>query len=174
MRQGNSSGMPLYEFQGKRTDKIDNTIGNTKRTSSLNTPTDILDISAEVAHLANALQLGEESARQTRKAGHDIPANQLLRLRDIALHRHLDLQLAAAEAKVQDLLDVGGRVRRQLRIVLGDLVAARDAQIDAALADEGRDVCGGEEDECDGQVLDQGDVEARLAAELNVAAREKV
>lgn len=58
--------------------------------------------------------------------------------------------------------------------MLGDLVAARDAQIDAAFADEGRDVCGGEEDECDGQVLDQGDVEARLAAKLDVAAGEKV
>jgi hypothetical protein len=40
----------------------------------------------------------------------------------------------------------------------------------AALADEGRDVCGGEEDECNGEVLDQRDVEAGFAAELDVTA----
>lgn len=58
--------------------------------------------------------------------------------------------------------------------MLGDLVAPCDAEIDAAFADEGGDVCGGEEDESDRQVLDQGDVEAVFAAELDVAAGEEV
>jgi len=38
--------------------------------------------------------------------------------------------------------------------MLGDLVAARDAQIDASFADEGGDVGGGQEDQGDGEVLD--------------------
>jgi hypothetical protein len=58
--------------------------------------------------------------------------------------------------------------------VLGDLVAASDAQVDAAFADEGRDVRGGKEDQCDRQVLDQRDVEAGFAAELDITAGEEV
>lgn len=58
--------------------------------------------------------------------------------------------------------------------MLGDLVAARDAEVDAAFADERRDVGGGEEYQRDVEVLDQRDVEPRLAAELDVAAREEV
>lgn len=54
--------------------------------------------------------------------------------------------------------------------MLSDLVPARDSDVDAALTDKGRDVCGGEEDQGDGEVLDQGDVETGFAAELNVAA----
>lgn len=54
------------------------------------------------------------------------------------------------------------------------LVVARDAQVDAALADEGRDVGCGQEDQGDGQVLDEGYVEAALAAELDVGAFEEV
>lgn len=58
--------------------------------------------------------------------------------------------------------------------MLGDLVAACDADVDAAFTDEGGDVGGGEEDEGDGEVLDEGDVEAGFAAELNVAAGEEI
>lgn len=58
--------------------------------------------------------------------------------------------------------------------MLSDLVPACNAQIDAALADEGRDVGCGQEDQCDGEVLDQCDVEAGFAAELNVTAGEEV
>ena len=58
--------------------------------------------------------------------------------------------------------------------MLGDLVTASDTQVDAALADEGGDVGGGEEDQGDGQVLDERDVETSLAAELNVAAGEEI
>jgi hypothetical protein len=58
--------------------------------------------------------------------------------------------------------------------VLGDLVAAGDTKVDTALANEGWDVGGGQENESDGQVLDQRDVETGLATELDVAAGEEV
>lgn len=58
--------------------------------------------------------------------------------------------------------------------MLLDLVPPRDAEVDLALADEGGDVGRGEEDKGDGQVLDEGDVEAVLAPELDVGALEEV
>lgn len=58
--------------------------------------------------------------------------------------------------------------------MFGHFVPARDAQVDAAVADERRDIRCREENQCDGQVLDQGDVETVLASELNVAACEEV
>ena len=54
------------------------------------------------------------------------------------------------------------------------LVPARDAEVDLALADEGGDVGGREEDEGQGEVLDEGDVEAVLAAELDVGTLKEV
>ena len=54
--------------------------------------------------------------------------------------------------------------------MLGDLVAACDSDVDAAFTDEGRDIGGGKEDEGDGEVLDESDVEAGFAAELHVTA----
>ena len=58
--------------------------------------------------------------------------------------------------------------------MLLDLVAASDAQVDAALADEGGDVSGGQEDEREREVLDQRNVQARVAVELDVGAVEEV
>lgn len=58
--------------------------------------------------------------------------------------------------------------------MLSDLVTTGDTQVDTALADEGRDVSGGQEDQGDGQVLDQRNVEAGFAAELDVTAGEEV
>lgn len=58
--------------------------------------------------------------------------------------------------------------------MLLDLVAASDAQVDAALADEGGDISGGQEDEREREVLDQRDVQARVAVELDVGAVEEV
>lgn len=54
--------------------------------------------------------------------------------------------------------------------MLGDLVTAGNTNVNATLADEGGDVGGGQEDERNGQVLDQGDVETGLATELDVGA----
>ena len=58
--------------------------------------------------------------------------------------------------------------------MLGDLVATGDTKVDTALAHKGRDVGGRQEDQGDRKILDQGDVEAGLAAELDVAAGEEV
>jgi hypothetical protein len=58
--------------------------------------------------------------------------------------------------------------------VLFDLVTACDTQVDAALADEGGDVGRGQEDEREREVLDQRDVKARVAVELDVGAVEEV
>lgn len=58
--------------------------------------------------------------------------------------------------------------------MFSDLIAASDTQINAAFTDEGGDVGGGQEDQRNGQVLDQSDVEAGFAAELDVTAGEKV
>lgn len=59
-------------------------------------------------------------------------------------------------------------------LVFLHLVVACDAQVDLALAYKGGNVGGGEEDEGDGEVLDKGDVEAVLTAELDVGALEEV
>jgi hypothetical protein len=45
-----------------------------------------------------------------------------------------------------------------LRIVFGDLIAPSNTEVHATLANKGRDIGGGKEDECDRQVLDEGDV----------------
>ena len=126
------------------------------------------------------------------EAGADVLPDQVLALDVLALGGHLDLQLAGAKAEVHDglaalRLRVGGGGRVPLvahaagagegahaGIVLLHLVVARDAQVDAALADKGGDIGGGEEYEGDGQVLDKGDVEAVLTAELDVGALEEV
>jgi hypothetical protein len=49
-----------------------------------------------------------------------------------------------------------------------DLIPARNAQIDAALADKGGNIGGGEEYEGNGKVLDESDVETVLSSELDV------
>lgn len=58
--------------------------------------------------------------------------------------------------------------------MLSNLVAPCNTEIDAALANEGGNVCGGEEDKCDRQVLDQSEVETVFAAELDIATGEEV
>ena len=54
------------------------------------------------------------------------------------------------------------------------LVPSRDAQIYPPFTNKSRDVSRGQEDERDGVVFDEGDVEARGAAELDIAAGEEV
>lgn len=58
--------------------------------------------------------------------------------------------------------------------MLGYLVASCYAQVDTAFADECGDVGCGQEDERDGEVLDERDVEARVSVELDVTAGEEV
>lgn len=58
--------------------------------------------------------------------------------------------------------------------MLVNLVLASNTEVNATLADEGWDVGGWEEDEGDWEVLDEGNVEAVLTAELNIGSLEKV
>lgn len=157
-----------------RTNKIDNTVRDTQGASSLDTAANILNLGLELRARLGALELSEEGLGQRGEASHDITADQLLGLGDVALLRNLHLQLAATEAEVEDLLDAGGLAGGESRVVLGNLVAAGDTKVYTALTHKGGDIGGGQEDECDGQVLDQRDVETGLAAELDVAAGEEV
>ena len=59
-------------------------------------------------------------------------------------------------------------------IVLLNLVPSGDTEVASALANKGGNVGSGEEDQGDREVLDEGNVEAVLAAELDVGALEEV
>ena len=52
----------------------------------------------------------------------------------------LNLQVASSEAKVKELLHAHGRSGRGCCIVLSDLIPASNAQINATLPNESRDV----------------------------------
>ena len=118
------------------------------------------------------LQAGKELLAQRSEACHDVFPDQLLDFPDVSLLRNLDLQFAPAKPQIKDFLHTRNLAlwKAELGIVLGDLVAAGDTEIDAALSNKCRDVSGGKEDEGDRQVLDQGDIEAVFTAELDVAA----
>jgi hypothetical protein len=152
------------------TNKIHNTIRNAQRAGGLDTTANVLDLSLELLAGLGALQLAEESLSQGSEASHDIAADELLSLGDVALLGNLHLQLAAAETEIEDLFHTRLLAIGQGSVVLGDLVTAGNTNVDATLADEGGDVGGGQENERNGQVLDQGDVETGLATELDVGA----
>lgn len=61
-----------------------------------------------------------------------------------------------------------------MAVVFCDFIAACDTQVDAAVADERGDIRCREENQRNGQVLDQSDIETVLAAELDIAACEEV
>jgi hypothetical protein len=92
----------------------------------------------------------------------------------VALLGHLDLQLAATEFEVHQFLDAGSFARGRDGLVLGNDIAASDSKVDSALADEGGDVGGREEDQGQRQVLHQGNVEAVVTVELDVGAGEQL
>lgn len=156
------------------TDEIDDTVRDTKSASSLDTATDILDLGVQLCAGLGAFKVTEECFRQSREASHDIATNEILGFLVLTLLRDLDLELAATETEIEDLLDARDLASGEGSVVLGDLIAASDTEIDAAFTDEGWDVGGGEEDERDGQVLDERDVEAGFATELDVTACEEV
>jgi len=54
--------------------------------------------------------------------------------------------------------------------MFSDLIATGDAEVDSSFANEGGNVGGGEEYQGYGEIFDKRDVEARFAAELDVAA----
>lgn len=80
------------------------------------------------------------------------------------------MQTALAKSKIKYFFDIGGFVSAEGSVMFGDLVLSGDTEIDSAFTYECWDVCGGQEDEGDGKVLDEGDVETSLSSELDVAA----
>ena len=185
------------------TNEIDDAVGNTKSAGSLDTAAELNDLSLELTagHLGGIrilktllleLETGKVFLRKVNEAGTDVLANQILAGLVLALHGNLDLEPAEAEAKVHNgIAALGLSVRTVLGgevaalttgtgssanagIVLLNLVVASDTEVDTALTDEGGDIGSGEEDESDGEVLDEGNVEAVLATELDVGALEEV
>lgn len=179
------------------TNQVNNTIRNTQRTSSLHTATQLnnlglqlrrrhiaLPISILLAASLLPLQPRKVLLRQVHKARPYILPYQIPSRSQRALDGNLHLQLARAEPQVHDRLAsprlavLGRRVRARVApdtgLVLLHLVVARDAQVNLALADEGRDVGGGEEHERDREVLDERDVETVFAPELDIGAFEEV
>ena len=92
----------------------------------------------------------------------------------VALLGDLDLQLAASKLQIHKLYNTRSLGGRCHSLVLGDDIAASDAEIDSALADECGNVGSREEDKREREVLDQSDVEAVVAVELDVGAGEEL
>ena len=163
-------------------DEIHNAVCDSKRARSLDTAANVLDVGFELRILGVAvgcagllsLEPPEVLLGQVCEGSNDVLANQVLGLLQVALLGHLDLERAFSKVQVEDLDYAGCSCGRHGAFVLLDLVAASDAQVDAALADEGGDVSGGQEDEREREVLDQRNVQARVAVELDVGAVEEV
>lgn len=162
------------------TNEIDNAVGNTQSTCGLHTATQLNDLRLKLASRRHTLQFRKVLPRQVDKARAYALAHQILRDRILSLLGNLGLQLARPKAQVHHHLAAG---RNGVGLAVGctdasvmflDLVPACDSEVDLALANEGGDIGGGEEDESDGEVLDEGNVEAVLAAELNVGTLEEV
>jgi hypothetical protein len=92
----------------------------------------------------------------------------------IALLRNLNLQLAASELQIHKLLNTRSLGGWCHSLVLGDDIATSDAEIDSALTNECGNVGSREEDKRERKVLDQGNVEAVVAVELDVGAGEEL
>ena len=183
------------------TNEIDDTVRDTQGASSLDAAAELDDVCPQLARgqvnlgavrvgaFELELEPGEVFPGQVDEAGADVLPHQVLALLVRALGRHLYLELAGAEGEIQDglaalgLAGLGGRLAahapraRQTAhagIVLLYLVEAGDAEVDPALAHEGRDVGSGEKDQGNREVLDERDVEAVLTPELDVGSLEEV
>jgi hypothetical protein len=143
-----------------RLDEIDNAVGHAERARCLDTSADVLDVCLElriaICFAARLLgfQLPEVLLGEVCEARYDVLADEVFRLGHAALLRYLHLQIALAEVEVKDLYDASRFCGRVCALVLLDLVAARDSQIDTAFTNEGGDVGGGEEDQRKRVVLD--------------------
>lgn len=107
------------------------------------------------------------SARFVKEVTTFLPI-KVLWLGQVALLGYLDLETAFAKVEIEDFNDTCRCCRRYTTFVLFDLVAASDSEVDATFANECGDVCSGEEDEREREVLDECDIEARVAVELDV------
>jgi hypothetical protein len=131
-------------------------------------------VGAQLLSRLLALEFSKVNFGKVCEASDNVLSDQRLGILAVTLLRHLNLKLASAKVKIENLFDTGGFGRGLCHFVLGDLVTSSDTEINATLRDKGRNVGGGQEDERDGEVLDQGNVEARVSVELNVGAVEKI
>ena len=127
---------------------------------------------------------------QVNKARANVLANEILALDVLALRGNLNLQPTGPKTELHDRLAplglgvcvwtpfvtqaAGTGKLPDSSIVLLNLVEAGDTEVHAALANKCGDVGCWEEDKGDGEVLDERNVEAVLALELNVGALQKV
>lgn len=109
----------------------------------------------------------KEVLRDTFKAGSDSLSDEIFDRGCTVLDRDLDTESALSKAKLKNLCDL------ILGLCLSDHVLASDTEVDVTLTNEFGDIASGEEDEGDGEVLDEGNVETVLAVELNVGALEE-
>lgn len=179
--------------RGERTNKVNDSVCHAKGASSLDTPAELDNVCAQLpgssrsllgvgVAIGSGLETGKVVGGQVDEAGANRGADEVLGLDVLALLGNLHLELAATEAEVHHhvaaaalgaltALDSRGQ---HAGLVLADLVPSRDSEVDAALPDKGRDIGGREEDEGNGEVLDEGEVEAVLASELDIGALEEI
>jgi hypothetical protein len=156
------------------TDKIHDALSNLERASRFHTSAKFLDRSLDGRAWRNTLKIAEELLCESSEAGDHCLADKVLGLLQLSVLGNLDLKLAGAEFEIKDLFNLGNLASGKLGIVFSDLVTAGDTDINAAFAHKGRNVGGGEEDKRNWVVLDQRDVKAGLAVELNIATGEQV
>lgn len=80
-----------------------------------------------------ALELSEVNLGEVGEASNDVLSDQRLWVLEVALLGNLDLKLAAAEVKVENLFNTSGLGRGLSDFVLGDLVATSDTEVNATL-----------------------------------------
>lgn len=192
-KRGVSNKKAHKESERILTDEVHDAIGDSQCACCLDAAAQLNNLGLELLRTGGVvvggsgaaglrLQLGEEVGSQAHEAGADRAADEVCAGGVLALLGNLDLELTRAEAELRDHLAaraLGGSASVGSsgvdgRIVLLDLIPPRDSEIDAALADKRGDVGGGQEDEGNGQVLDEGNVEAVLSPELDVCALEQV
>lgn len=90
-----------------------------------------------------AFKLPEVHLGEVGEAGDNVLSNQRLGVLELALLGNLDLKLAAAKVKVKNLFDAGGFGGRLGDLVLLDLVATGDTEVNTTLGNESGNVGGG-------------------------------
>lgn len=159
-----------------RLNQIDNAICDAERACCLDTATDVFDVCLQLRVLGIAvgraallsLQLPEVLFREVCKGSDNVLADEVFRLSQVALLGYLDLQTAFSKVEIKDLDDASCGCGRNAAFVLFDLVATGDSEVDTTFTDERGDIGCGEEDERKGQVLDERNVEAGVAVELDI------
>jgi len=157
-----------------RLDKIDNTVCNAQSASGLYTATNVLDVGVELLSCLLALEFSEVDLCEVGEAGANVLSYQRLCVCELSLLRNLDLKLAATKVEVENLFNTSGLSWGFGNLILCDLIATGNTKIATTLRDEGRDIGGGQEDEGDGEVLDESNVETRVSVELDVGTVEKL